>query len=270
MRAAEADFAMSVSDAEANDLSSLRNAWSWTGWQRRHWPANVEWVGRRVYAFDKRGRRFCALVEITHGGSFEYRTWRQFRDVAQRLCGWRPRPHPHQHVMPFAAAGRRPCVGFAVRWKVLKSVDVPFPIRRFPRIAWLKLDGSVRLDALAPDTADLYSDGGVTLRQHREVERNPQLRIQAREYWTKRQGGRIRCWACGFDFEKVYGKRGRGFIEMHHDEPLAEWPERRMKAVTELVPVCSNCHRMLHRRRHDPWTPEELSRVLRLKKTRRR
>lgn len=29
-----------------------------------------------------------------------------------------------------------------------------------------------------------------------------------------------KCMACGFDFEKVYGEIGKGFIEVHHIKPL--------------------------------------------------
>jgi predicted HNH restriction endonuclease len=56
------------------------------------------------------------------------------------------------------------------------------------------------------------------------------------------------CTACGFDFAAFYGQRGEGFIEVHHVRPMGEsGGEREIDPQKELRPVCSNCHRMLHR-----------------------
>lgn len=62
------------------------------------------------------------------------------------------------------------------------------------------------------------------------------------------------CQACGFDFEKVYGERGRGFIEAHHLIPLSTLPEGKpvpMDPAKDFAVLCANCHRMVHR--HRPW-----------------
>lgn len=53
------------------------------------------------------------------------------------------------------------------------------------------------------------------------------------------------CAACDFDFAKVYGAHGEGFIEMHHLYPIALG--KRKTTVEDLQPVCANCHRMLHK-----------------------
>ncbi|UZP68721.1 HNH endonuclease [Desulfovibrio mangrovi] len=58
----------------------------------------------------------------------------------------------------------------------------------------------------------------------------------------------LNCVVCGFNFEKFYGPLGQGFIEIHHVNPLHEEDgEREVDPVQDLVPVCSNCHRMLHK-----------------------
>ena len=77
-----------------------------------------------------------------------------------------------------------------------------------------------------------------------KYERNPKLRKKAIEIpGTK-------CEICGFDFEKTYGEVGKGFIEVHHINPLFEYAEEmEVNPKTDLICVCSNCHRMLHRRR---------------------
>jgi hypothetical protein len=53
------------------------------------------------------------------------------------------------------------------------------------------------------------------------------------------------CRVCGFQFAEVYGKRGEGFIEVHHLKPIAKG--RRRTTLKDVTVVCANCHRMLHR-----------------------
>ena len=59
-------------------------------------------------------------------------------------------------------------------------------------------------------------------------------------------GGRPICEACRFDFEAVYGDRGRGFIECHHRVPLHELDAETATRLDDLALVCANCHRMIH------------------------
>ncbi|MFD7066637.1 HNH endonuclease [Streptomyces sp. NPDC059913] len=98
-------------------------------------------------------------------------------------------------------------------------------------------------------------EGRLLLRLHRSRERNRALRKRKIDA-VLRQGRRLACEACGFDFEHVYGDRGSGYIECHHVVPLHEAGEGRTK-LSDLALICANCHRMIHRRA--PWpTPEEL------------
>ena len=54
---------------------------------------------------------------------------------------------------------------------------------------------------------------------------------------------------CGFDFEKTYGEIGKGFIHVHHIVPVSEIGESyRVDYEKDLIPVCPNCHAMLHRK----------------------
>jgi 5-methylcytosine-specific restriction protein A len=49
------------------------------------------------------------------------------------------------------------------------------------------------------------------------------------------------------DFEETYGQLGRGFIHVHHIVPIATiGKEYKLDPVNDLVPVCPNCHAMLH------------------------
>ncbi|PGQ44865.1 HNH endonuclease, partial [Bacillus thuringiensis] len=59
----------------------------------------------------------------------------------------------------------------------------------------------------------------------------------------------LNCYACGFNFEEIYGERGKDFIEIHHIKPLSTLEEAIViDPETDLVPLCANCHRMVHRR----------------------
>ncbi|MBB2671559.1 UNVERIFIED_ORG: putative HNH restriction endonuclease [Rhizobium esperanzae] len=55
------------------------------------------------------------------------------------------------------------------------------------------------------------------------------------------------CEACGFDFEKVYGAHGKGFIEAHHINPLNEREgDNQPTGIQDFAMLCANCHRMAH------------------------
>lgn len=101
---------------------------------------------------------------------------------------------------------------------------------------------------MALDAADLYFEGGAKMRPHLLIERNPTLRRDSKAYWRDRMGGKLRCWVWNFDFARKYGEElGGQVIEMHHEEQLSQDVARRPKRVTDLLPVCSNCHRIIHR-----------------------
>lgn len=71
------------------------------------------------------------------------------------------------------------------------------------------------------------------------------------------------CTVCGMDFEKFYGEIGREFIEVHHLERIADTDgEHEIDPKTDLVPLCSNCHSMIHRKEGGkPFTLDELKQM---------
>lgn len=99
-------------------------------------------------------------------------------------------------------------------------------------------------------------EGRLRYRQHRVRERSPKLRRKKIEE-VFRRGGAVACEICDFDFAHTYGVRGEGFIECHHIRPLSDAGASTTR-LRDLALVCSNCHRMIHRR--SPWpTPRELA-----------
>jgi 5-methylcytosine-specific restriction protein A len=56
-----------------------------------------------------------------------------------------------------------------------------------------------------------------------------------------------RCYCCNMDFGEVYGALADGYIEVHHTTPASKMgPGYKINPVTELVPLCSNCHSVVH------------------------
>jgi 5-methylcytosine-specific restriction protein A len=75
-----------------------------------------------------------------------------------------------------------------------------------------------------------------------------------------------RCNICGFDFEAKYGSIGRHFIHVHHITPVSKiGPDYIIDPSKDLIPVCPNCHAMLHRK-DPPYTPEEVLEMISKKK----
>ncbi|SDC38075.1 5-methylcytosine-specific restriction enzyme A [Terribacillus halophilus] len=66
------------------------------------------------------------------------------------------------------------------------------------------------------------------------------------------------CKACGFNFEERYGQIGKGFIHVHHVVPVSNLGENyKVNPATDLIPLCPNCHAMVHKR-NPPYTVQEL------------
>lgn len=108
-----------------------------------------------------------------------------------------------------------------------------------------------------------FPEGKKSLRTHICRERNYQVIKDAKDKY-KKENGKLTCQICGFDFEDVYGKIGKDFIEGHHTIPVSELKEGDKTKVEDIVLVCSNCHKMLHRKR--PWlNPDQLEELLKNK-----
>ncbi len=71
-----------------------------------------------------------------------------------------------------------------------------------------------------------------------------------------------KCMVCGFDFEEKYGELGKDFVEVHHVKPLSSVKETKIDPRTDLVCLCSNCHRMIHRTKGKVLTCEELREII--------
>lgn len=72
-----------------------------------------------------------------------------------------------------------------------------------------------------------------------------------------------KCAVCGFSFEATYGEAGKGIIEVHHITPLSQIKrEYQVNPIKDLIPVCSNCHTIIHKGT-DTLTIDEAKKLLR-------
>lgn len=70
------------------------------------------------------------------------------------------------------------------------------------------------------------------------------------------------CTVCDFNFEKTYGAVGIQCIHVHHlTEISTVGKEYRLNPVKDLVPVCPNCHYIIHRRK-PAFTIDEVKAML--------
>jgi 5-methylcytosine-specific restriction protein A len=103
-------------------------------------------------------------------------------------------------------------------------------------------------------------EGRLLTVRHRQRERNRKLVTTKKKRAVERHGY-IACEACGFDFGERYGERGEGFIECHHTVAVKDLKPDSRTRLSDLALLCSNCHRIVHRK--TPWlTIPELAALL--------
>lgn len=108
-----------------------------------------------------------------------------------------------------------------------------------------------------PDEPNTFYEGAsrqVTLTVY---ERNPLARQRCLE-----AHGDI-CCICRFDFDRRYYSLTKRIIHVHHEVPLATVGQKHhIDPVTDMKPVCPNCHAVIHSRT-PPYTIEEVRNMLR-------
>ena len=258
MHATNKKFRSDVAISLTGCRASRDGTW-WSGWKREYWPAKLLRRGLKFYGYDKQTRSLIGLFAITKGGSFTYRTLNEFRKKLKEVAGdvGDPRQAKHWKKLPLPKHGQF-CTGYAIRWQHKSKAPIPFQ-GRFPQLGWAHLPSK----SISPrnDTDQSYVEGDRKYRRHLKIERSAKLRAQARDYWRTKLKG-FRCLACGFSFENRYGEWGSDFVEMHHLVALASIQKAQETNVKKLVPLCANCHRMVHRHPKAPLSMATLRRIL--------
>ena len=115
-------------------------------------------------------------------------------------------------------------------------------------------DPEQRKEALDRDYADIVIEEGGKVIANRTVTRRSRILTLAALKKFANQDGSIECAGCGFRAEAVYGPVFAGMIDIHHTRPIFLIPDKpRKEAIAEtleyVVPLCPNCHRVVHRDR---------------------
>jgi len=101
-----------------------------------------------------------------------------------------------------------------------------------------------------------FSEGKIKSVLVNSYERNPKARKKCIEHFG------AKCKVCDFDFEKIYGEIGKGFIHVHHIKDISMiGKEYEVNPISDLIPVCPNCHSMLHKRK-PAYSIEELKDIM--------
>jgi predicted HNH restriction endonuclease len=113
-------------------------------------------------------------------------------------------------------------------------------------------DDKIKVEQFEEDI--FINEGMQKFVKSKTYERSNKLRKYAIEHFA--DNGVVGCNACNFVFEKFYGKNlGEGFIEIHHIKPVYQYEGEDVNktisdALKNLTPLCSNCHKMVHRKRN--------------------
>lgn len=108
------------------------------------------------------------------------------------------------------------------------------------------------------ENPEQFFEGATTKVSVNKYERNP----KARQECIKHHG--YRCKVCGMDFQETYGELGKNFIHVHHIVPISTiGKEYKLDPINDLIPVCPNCHAMLHHSNNGKvLTAEELKKQM--------
>lgn len=110
---------------------------------------------------------------------------------------------------------------------------------------------------ILPEEDVVFIEGASVVVKINRYERDPKARAECIKHH------KAVCQVCDLDFSMRYGEIGKGFIHVHHITPISEVGfSYKINPVKDLVPVCPNCHAMLHTRK-PPYTVEELKKMFR-------
>jgi hypothetical protein len=114
-------------------------------------------------------------------------------------------------------------------------------------------------DVREDEKREKYVEGAARYEEKvvKEVARDAKARAEC----LRKMG--TRCAICGFDSEAEYGVPG--IIHVHHKHPVAEGM-RETDPTEDLIPVCPNCHAVLHSKPGGGcYTPDEVRAMMRIR-----
>jgi len=122
--------------------------------------------------------------------------------------------------------------------KVTKKINV-----KDPGIS--SINGYVQMESIIPEemagSDTKFIEGNKVTINVNKYERDQKARIEC----IKIHGSK--CLVCGLDLSSIYGIELKGFIHVHHTKPIsAIGHEYVVDPQKDLVPLCPNCHAIIH------------------------
>ena len=113
---------------------------------------------------------------------------------------------------------------------------------------------SLVLELQNKEEEEAFPEGKEKYKLHHSNERNAKL-VALKKKKAMDINPLLPCEICKTSFKEKYGEVGNGFIEAHHITPISELTEETETKLDDLILVCSNCHKIIHRKR--PWLTVE-------------
>jgi hypothetical protein len=192
------------------------------------------------------------LEDLLNGGTAS-------RELIWRLSKWCDWNDPSERIARSIAA--QLFHGNVCR-RLRDQNDRPIPNRDIAEAdyqLWLErvaqISQGLQPDFVFPDEVDstgTYAEGAVRQVLINSYERDPEARRKCIEFYG------AKCFICRFDFGETYDGVGQGFIHVHHLRKLSDLgAEHAVDPITDLRPVCPNCHAIIHLNR-EPFTIEDV------------
>jgi hypothetical protein len=121
-------------------------------------------------------------------------------------------------------------------------------------------------DALAKEKLKQETDDYRGVENRKSVQRHIQRERRSHLATLRKQKDNYVCQVCGFHYPQKYGLLGDDFSEAHHIVPLAKNDKQRTSTIKDLITVCANCHRMLHRMKGKASDIATLMKIVKKKK----
>ena len=171
----------------------------------------------------------------------------QLQFNGKRVGGWVKKSHWYV-LNPFASSAH----------ENYEAILNRFGFKQQPRHhRWWKLKGEAQAASFCCAVAELtgegfylampgeeppvtYAEGHVAIVYVNRFERDPRNRRAAIE----KHGDR--CLGCNLSLQDRYGAIAEGFIHIHHTKPLATLRESNIPDLDDLIPLCPNCHAVVH------------------------
>ncbi len=121
------------------------------------------------------------------------------------------------------------------------------------------VDGIIAESELSDERKYFYNENKKRVVSTHQIARSR----EARDKCIELKG--CRCGICEFDFKRTYGDLGKDYIEVHHITSIGTLTSTIGYEGTDpekdLIPLCSNCHSMVHRR-NPAYHPDEIKAIL--------